>query len=116
MNYWQTAEEAGLTQDQINEIAEKLWKERKAEATQSCPDCAVAPGQPHETGCDVARCTNCGGQALSCSCITKGIDIWLGLWPGIKECYEQKLICRGNFGKGDWRFDLNTEAMLRMRE
>lgn len=35
------------------------------------------------------------------------MDIWTGLWPGIKECYEQKLIAYGSGGEG-WVFDLNT--------
>jgi hypothetical protein len=39
--------------------------------------------------------------------------VWKGIWPGIQECYEKKLISR--FGvKGEWSFDLNTEAKLRM--
>lgn len=31
-----------------------------------CGDCGVQPGQPHEDGCDVARCMWDGGQAIQC--------------------------------------------------
>jgi len=111
MDYWQTAEQAGLSKDQIRDIAEELYKERISEAKEACNDCGAEPGEPHLDGCDVARCEHCGGQALSCDCYDQGEDIWTGLWPGIKECYEQQLICRGNFGKDEWTFDLNTLAV-----
>ncbi len=69
-----------------------------------CPDCAVKPGQPHEKGCDVARCVCCGMQALMhgyagdhegppfCGVANKPIptdqQVWTGVWPGVEECQE----------------------------
>ena len=112
MEYWETAKEAGLSKEEINVIAKRLWEEANTNSTEKCNDCGVATGEVHEVGCDVARCINCGAQALSCDCGNSEEDVWTGLWPGLKECYEQKLICRGDFGKGNWTFDLNTLSRL----
>lgn len=110
---WQTAEEVGLSKEEIFKICEKLIKKERKNSKRVCPDCAVQVEQPHIDGCDVARCLRCGGQALSCKCKTAANDIWTGMWPGIQECYDKKLISRfGN--KAEWGFDLNTEARLRI--
>lgn len=49
-----------------------------------CPDCAVAPGKPHEDGCDVEVCSACGHQRLTCWCKEhdKAFARWSGFWPG----------------------------------
>jgi len=112
---WQTGEEAGLSKDEIFEICEKLKRKEQKCLKQHCPDCAVKIGTEHVAGCDVARCLRCGGQALSCNCKTAANDIWTGMWPGIQECYDKKLITR--FGKEqEWVFDLNTQAKLSRAE
>lgn len=55
----------------------------------TCPDCAVQPGQLHEDGCDVARCRLTGGQRLQCSHDGDGCrTVWAGCWPGEVECAE----------------------------
>jgi len=35
---------------------------------EQCHDCHVKEGQLHKQLCDVATCTNCGGQRLWCDC------------------------------------------------
>jgi len=53
----------------------------------NCHDCDAKPGEVHKDGCDVERCSVCGGQRLQCDC--KGHDTafarWTGIWPGKAE-------------------------------
>ena len=73
------------------------------ETLKNCPDCGVAPGQPHCTeACDVQRCTVCGGQYLSCEC--PGHDPvfarWTGLWPGSAEAAALEVDLNQFYQKG----------------
>jgi hypothetical protein len=101
---FKTPEQMGIDLPKLLEICEELWSNEKL---RNCHDCDAKPGEQHDPNCDVARCTSCGGQRLSCDCSDGDTDIWTGLWPGIKECYEQHLICYDD-NSGFWCFDLNT--------
>lgn len=108
-----TPKEKGLTIKQVYEICERLLNEAK-ERSGKCPDCGVKPEHQHKEGCDVAVCTSCKGQRLACDCKNGEPDMWTGLWPGTKECYEKKLICFvDHMGSGEWMFDLNTLAKIK---
>lgn len=97
----------GLTPEQTQGILNQLFHDAQQNASRQCPDCGVKPGEAHVDGCDVARCQECGGQAISCGHKSKNIDVWHGLWPGTKECFDQKLICYDTNFK-QWMFDYNT--------
>lgn len=54
---------------------------------EDCHDCSAKPGAMHADGCDVERCSICGGQRLLCECRghDKGFARWTGMWPGYAE-------------------------------
>ncbi len=106
---WNSIHKFGYTDEEIQTIADELIAKEKEEANQTCPDCGVEPGQKHVECCDVARCSTCGGQRLSCSCEEENEDVWTGIWPGTLEALEQKLICCWNDSK-EWMGDLNELA------
>lgn len=90
-----------------------LLEEERKTSSRSCPDCAVEVGRPHSVGCDVARCLKTKQQRLTCNCEECGFDIWTGFWPGVKEAYENKLVCFDTATE-TVVFDLNRLARLRV--
>ena len=61
----------------------------------NCPDCAVEPGQAHQSGCDIQRCSVCGSQRLTCESLGRHPEhdpqssFWTGYWPGELEAAEK---------------------------
>ena len=106
---WNSIHKFGLSDEEIDKIAEELIAIEKAENDIRCPDCSVIPGKRHREICDVARCTTCGGQRLSCDCEDGEPDVWDGIWPGTIEALEQRLICCWDNSQ-DWIADLNELA------
>ena len=53
--------------------------------TRWCFDCAAAPGERHDEGCAVARCTVCGFQRIACDCEGGQPTVWTGRYPGLAE-------------------------------
>lgn len=43
----------------------------KTGPTEACGDCAAAPGEFHDPGCDIEQCPACRRQALGCNCELK---------------------------------------------
>lgn len=93
-----------LSDNELDEIdIDKLYMESFRE---QCPECNAAVGHPHEPGCDIARCPECGLQAISCGHISSVVDTWTGYYPGYKTCREKKYLCR-NTDSDEVMFDLN---------
>jgi hypothetical protein len=42
---------------------------------ETCPDCGCTQGQLHELFCTKERCPFCGGQLISCDCISKELNL-----------------------------------------
>lgn len=50
------------------------------EKTNLCHDCGADIDETHTDGCDVERCSVCGGQRLQCDC--EGHDKHASRWTG----------------------------------
>jgi hypothetical protein len=105
-------------------LLDGLLAEETKDPNRKCPDCQVSIGMPHLKGtgfggpmdeCDIAHCLNTGIQRLQCGCRKCGDDIWTGLWPGVKECYDLKLVCFDT-ATTSIMFDLNAASILRQNE
>ena len=94
----------------------------------NCHDCGAKPGETHDPGCDVERCSCCGGQRLGCGCDPGAHDPeeskWTGEWPGVAECRKLGWYSKFSPGAGwvqcspddpDGSEDLNRWAVHNMR-
>jgi len=96
-------------------LLDGLYAEEIATSHRPCHDCGAKPGYAHKEGCDTARCLNTGIQRLQCDCGKCGADKWTGMWPGIQECYDQKLVCFDT-ASSSIGFDLNEQAIRHQKE
>jgi hypothetical protein len=94
------------------EILDQMLKE---DIRETCHDCGARVGEEHLENCDVARCNTCGGQRLGCGCDEENHDTWTGYWPGVEYCHKNKLVVYDTASQ-TIRFDLNTAAVMRMKE
>ena len=74
----------------LSELEELSGPEVKFEVQKDlgcCHDCSAKPGQVHDFGCDVERCSYCGGQRMCCGCEPHDGKFarWTGIWPGFAE-------------------------------
>lgn len=102
-------DELKLSPSDVKKIADDLMlaENKRFIKKNTCPDCGVSPNKKHTGSCDVARCTVCGGQLLSCDCEKGKPDIWTGLWPGVQECYDKQMVVYDTASK-QFCFDLNS--------
>ena len=105
-----TPEQKGISKEEKKKILDRLLVEEKPS---NCPDCGVKSGEKHLDGCDVERCIECGSQRIQCDCDCEH-DVWIGLWPGVKECQELELIC-WDTATNSWMYDLNELCRIKMR-
>lgn len=87
----------------VDELREFLRRNRLLRAPRNCPVCNAKPGEAHVSGCDVERCSACGGQRISCECglpHDSQFARWTGFWPGDLECIALGMVTR-------WEADAN---------
>lgn len=109
---WKSIHSFGLSNEEIDSITNELIKKEKETLIDSCPDCGMEIGEQHLEGCDVARCSICGGQRLSCNCKSGDGGEWTGTWPGTLEALELGLVCCWEDTK-EWQADLNELSRRR---
>jgi len=84
----------------------------------NCHDCGAMPGILHSEGCDVERCSVCGGQRIACNHNSLTRLPWKGWWPGVAECEEFGWYCKMVPGQGFVSCDKNdpesTEDLNRL--
>ena len=89
----------GLDEEGLEEL-------RVTKVTNRCHDCGAEVGEFHESGCDVERCSVCGGQRIGCDWLEEcknhdpSKSFWTGIWPGVEACLQLGWYTK--FGSDGW--------------
>jgi hypothetical protein len=83
-----------MTWTAVNDLKDLLKAHGLLRAPANCGACGVRPGQPHQPGCQIERCSFCGGQLLVCGCDQHDefFARWTGFYPGTLECIALGLL------------------------
>lgn len=111
---WNSIDKFNLSDEEKKKIINDLMEKEKEHSSDYCHDCGVGIGEYHQVGCDVARCSECGGQRLSCYCQDGNGGVWSGIWPGTIEALELGFVCCWEDTK-EWVADLNELARHRIK-
>lgn len=65
------SDHVGCTLETYNDMPGGPHKRVPHNGPRRCHDCGCPPGKLHHPGCDMERCPGCGGQAISCDCISE---------------------------------------------
>lgn len=68
-----------------------MYHSKQLATPPNCPDCGTTAGQLYTPDCDVARCTACGQQRLTCGC-KSARSVWTGEWLETPRTYNSYVL------------------------
>lgn len=110
--YHQHFTDLGIKAIEVKEYEKMSRPDEQAIRTKprNCPDCGAKPGEVHQPGCDIERCSVCGSQYLSCDCTNRerlehdpAFARWTGFWPGELEARALGTDLNGLYASGMYK-------------